>query len=67
MSYCHEQGGFASGDRVGVLLDLDAGCLRFYHNKRRGPGDEVATSCTHRSQWRWRPGPRDLHLPSSSH
>lgn len=46
MSYCHEQGGFASGDRVGVLLDLDPGWLRFYHKKRRGPGDEVATSCT---------------------
>ena len=25
-------GGFAAGDRVGVLLDLDAGWMRFYHN-----------------------------------
>jgi hypothetical protein len=34
-----EQGGFAKGDRIGVLLDLDAGWLRFYHNdKRCGPG-----------------------------
>ena len=34
-----EQGGFEEGDRVGVLLDLDAGWLRFYRNgKRCGPG-----------------------------
>jgi hypothetical protein len=33
------QGKFAEGDRVGVLLDLDAGWLRFYLNgKRCGPG-----------------------------
>jgi hypothetical protein len=33
------QGGFAKGDRIGVLLDLDAGWLRFYRNgKRCGPG-----------------------------
>ena len=33
------QGGFAAGDRIGVLLDLDAGWLRFYRNgKRCGPG-----------------------------
>jgi hypothetical protein len=33
------QGMFAQGDRVGVLLDLDAGWLRFYRNdKRCGPG-----------------------------
>ena len=33
------QGKFAAGDRVGVLLDLDAGWLRFYRNgKRCGPG-----------------------------
>ena len=32
------QSGFAQGDRVGVLLDLDAGWLRFYRNgKRCGP------------------------------
>jgi hypothetical protein len=34
-----KQGAFAEGDRVGVLLDLDAGWLRFYRNgKRCGPG-----------------------------
>jgi hypothetical protein len=33
------QGGFNKGDRIGVLLDLDAGWLRFYRNdKRCGPG-----------------------------
>jgi hypothetical protein len=33
------QGAFAQGDRAGVLLDLDAGWLRFYRNgKRCGPG-----------------------------
>jgi hypothetical protein len=34
------QGGdFAAGDRIGVLLDLDAGWLRFFRNgKRCGPG-----------------------------
>jgi hypothetical protein len=33
------QGAFAEGDRVGVLLDLDAGWLRFYRNSDRcGPG-----------------------------
>ena len=34
-----EQGEFATGDRIGVLLDLDAGWLRLYRNdKRCGPG-----------------------------
>ena len=34
-----EQGDFATGDRIGVLLDLDAGWMRFYRNcKRCGPG-----------------------------
>jgi hypothetical protein len=33
------QGKFATGDRIGVLLDLDAGWLRIYRNgKRCGPG-----------------------------
>ena len=33
------QGQFAAGDRIGVLLDLDAGWLRYYRNgKRCGPG-----------------------------
>jgi hypothetical protein len=37
--YADEQGEFAEGDRVGVLLDLDAGWLRFYRNSKRcGPG-----------------------------
>jgi hypothetical protein len=34
-----EQGRFAKGDRIGVLLDLDAGWMRLYRNgKRCGPG-----------------------------
>jgi hypothetical protein len=34
-----KQGGCAKGDRIGVLLDLDAGWLRIYRNgKRCGPG-----------------------------
>ena len=33
------QGRFSQGDRIGVLLDLDAGWMRFYRNgKRCGPG-----------------------------
>jgi hypothetical protein len=33
------QGAFEEGDRIGVLLDLDAGWLRFYRNGERcGPG-----------------------------
>jgi hypothetical protein len=39
VSCCHDQGELATGDRVGALLGLDAGWLRFGHNgKRRGPG-----------------------------
>ena len=34
-----EEGMFAAGDRIGVLLDLDAGWMRFDRNgKRCGPG-----------------------------
>jgi hypothetical protein len=34
-----KQGMFATGDRIGVLLDLDAGWMRFYRNRKRcGPG-----------------------------
>jgi hypothetical protein len=34
-----QQGKFATGDRIGVLLDLDAGWMRIYRNgKRCGPG-----------------------------
>jgi hypothetical protein len=33
------RGNFLTGDRIGVLLDLDAGWMRFYRNgKRHGPG-----------------------------
>jgi hypothetical protein len=33
------QGEFAQGDRIGVLLDLDAGWMRLYRNGERcGPG-----------------------------
>jgi hypothetical protein len=35
----YPQGEFAEGDRIGVLLDLNAGWMRFYRNgKRCGPG-----------------------------
>ena len=38
-SYGDPQGQFAAGDRIGVLLDLDAGWMRFFRNgKRCGPG-----------------------------
>jgi hypothetical protein len=38
-SYTDPQGMFATGDRIGVLLDLDAGWMRIYRNgKRCGPG-----------------------------
>jgi hypothetical protein len=38
-SYGDQQDQFADGDRIGVLLDLDAGWLRYYRNgKRCGPG-----------------------------
>jgi hypothetical protein len=37
--YADKQGKFDEGDRIGVLLDLDAGWMRFYRNgKRCGPG-----------------------------
>jgi hypothetical protein len=34
-SYADPQGQFAAGDRIGVLLDLDAGWLRYYRNGKR--------------------------------
>jgi hypothetical protein len=38
-SFANKQGRFATGDRIGVLLDLDAGWMRIYRNgKRCGPG-----------------------------
>jgi hypothetical protein len=38
-SMADEQGEFLEGDRIGMLLDLDAGWMRFYRNgKRCGPG-----------------------------
>jgi hypothetical protein len=38
-SRADQQGMFAAGDRIGVLLDLDAGWMRLYRNgKRCGPG-----------------------------
>jgi hypothetical protein len=37
--HADDQGRFAKGDRIGMLLDLDAGWLRMYRNgKRCGPG-----------------------------
>ena len=38
-SCADKQGRFAQGDRIGVLLDLDTGWMRFYRDgKRCGPG-----------------------------
>jgi hypothetical protein len=38
-SNADSQGMFAAGDRIGVLLDLNAGWMRYYRNgKRCGPG-----------------------------
>ena len=38
-NFADQQGPFATGDRIGVLLDLDAGWMRLYRNgKRCGPG-----------------------------
>ena len=38
-AYDDEAGGFEQGDRVGVLLDLDDGSLRFFRNgAQHGPG-----------------------------
>ena len=38
-SYADPQGKFAKGDRIGVLLNLEAGWMRFYRNRKRcGPG-----------------------------
>jgi hypothetical protein len=38
-SHADSQGEFATGDRIGVLLDLDAGWMRIYRNGERcGPG-----------------------------
>ena len=37
--HAYQQGHFSKGDRIGVLLDLDLGWVRFYKNgKRCGPG-----------------------------
>jgi hypothetical protein len=38
--YCHDEGGdFKQGGRVGVLLDLDDGPLRFFEGGgKHGPG-----------------------------
>ena len=37
--FTDSQGALLQGDRVGVMLDLDAGSMRFYRNgKRFGPG-----------------------------
>jgi hypothetical protein len=38
-SYADKAGGYKQGDRVGVLLDLDNGSLRFFKNGiQHGPG-----------------------------
>jgi hypothetical protein len=55
------QGEFAKGDCIGVLLDLDAGWLRFYRNwKRCGPGytEGVMGPLVRAVQFSRRKGPR---------
>jgi hypothetical protein len=65
--YAHEQGRFAEGDRVGVLLDLDAGWLRFYRNSKRcGPGfTEGVTGPLLRAAQVYRAGAKVTVLPAA--
>jgi hypothetical protein len=61
------QGQFAKGDRIGVLLDLDAGWLRFYHNgKRCGPGftEGVTGPLVRAAEIRWE-GNRVTAMPAA--
>ena len=61
------QGAFAEGDRVGVLLDLDAGWLRFYRNgKGCGPGyTEGVTGPLVRAAQLWCAGDKVTVLPGA--
>jgi hypothetical protein len=61
------QGGFAPGDRIGVLLDLDAGWLRYYRNgKRCGPGftEGVMGPLVRAAQFYWK-GDKATVLPAA--
>ena len=62
-----KQGKFAEGDRVGVLLDLDAGWLRFYRNSKRcGPGfTEGVTGPLVRAAQVYRAGAKVTALPGA--
>jgi hypothetical protein len=61
------QGKFAEGDRIGVLLDLDAGWLRFYRNDERcGPGfTEGVTGPLVRAAHFWKAGDKVTVLPGA--
>jgi hypothetical protein len=61
------QGPFAEGDRVGMLLDLDAGWMRLYRNgKRCGPGfTEGVTGPLVRAAQLLRPGSKLTVLPGA--
>ena len=61
------QGPFAEGDRIGVLLDLDAGWLRMYRNgKRCGPGfTEGVTGPLVRSVQLYQTGDKATVLPGA--
>ena len=65
--YADPQGKFAKGDRIGVLLDLDAGWLRFYRNgKRCGPGyTEGVTGPLVRAVELFRKGDKVTALPAA--
>jgi hypothetical protein len=61
------QGEFAKGDRIGALLDLDAGWLRFYRNgKRCGPGyTEGVTGPLVRAAQLYQPGEKAAAVPGA--
>jgi hypothetical protein len=65
--YSDEQGKCATGDRIGVLLDLDAGWLRFYRNDERcGPGfTEGVTGPLVRAAQFWKAGDKVTVLPAA--
>jgi hypothetical protein len=62
------QGDFAEGDRIGVLLDLDAGWMRLYRNdKRCGPGfTEGVTGPLVRAAQLYRKGGKLTVLPGAA-
>jgi hypothetical protein len=62
-----KQGKFAQGDRIGVLLDLDAGWMRLYRNGERcGPGfAEGVTGPLVRAAQMYHPGDKMTVLPGA--